>query len=247
MTVKDEALRLAAEGMSVRDISRTLGVPRATVGDWVQVSPGRTRGEIMDVSREREEKAVALFKDGQSARQIGTELSISHMQVTRLLRRAGVMLCLIVVASFGAPVAHARGYDSAKRAVVADGNPFRCKAHHPSWGRLENECVVRVVYRKHPRLLREALLVVPCESGWNNLDGPAWGIFQFIGSTARSWSAFLWTRYASYRVQMRRYSYDVRRMFQHPVWSSRASLGLRLSAGRWSGPWYPSQYCHHLR
>lgn len=143
-------------------------------------------------------------------------------------------------------LADAHHYDAKKRARYADGNPFRCKPHTHSWGRLENECVVRVVYRKYPQLLRDALKVVPCESGWNNLDGPAWGIFQFIGPTARSWSGYLWKHYASYRVQMRRYGYDVKRMFQHPVWSSRASLALRLSAGRWSGPWYPSRPCHGL-
>lgn len=34
--MRDEALRLKAEGMSVRQISVRLGVPRATVGDWVK-------------------------------------------------------------------------------------------------------------------------------------------------------------------------------------------------------------------
>lgn len=187
MTAKDEALRLAREGLSVRDISRTLGVPRATVGDWVQVSPGRTRGEIMDVSREREEKAVALFKDGQSARQIGTELSISHMQVTRLLRRAGVMLCLLVVASFGAPPAQA--HLSVENLVsIARGSAWGCDFDHDgAYGPKQNRCVVRVVFKREPWVGAQAERIISCESGWDEqqVTPPysASGLAQFLPST----------------------------------------------------------------
>jgi hypothetical protein len=168
--------------------------------------------------------------------------------LTVLYRHSRLAICLLAIALLTTMIgrADAASYDPAHQAQKADGNPFRCKQHRPTWARLQNECVVRVVYRKHPRLLREALQVVPCESGWNNLDGPANGIFQFIDSTATSWSPYLWKHYRSYRVQLRRYHYDVLRLFQHPVWSSRASLGLRLSAGRWSGPWLASQPCHGL-
>lgn len=166
-----------------------------------------------------------------------------------LTRHRRVAICLLAIAMLLTMVgrAPAKGYDPAHAAKRADGNPFRCKQHARVWTRLSNECVVRVVYRKHPRLLREVLEVIPCESGWNNYDGPAWGLTQFIQSTARTWSQFLWDHYKSYRIQMRRYGYDLKRMFQHPVWNARASLSLRLSAKRWSGPWLASKACHGLR
>lgn len=93
MTQRDDALEMRQRGCSVRDIAESLGVPRSTVQDWTRPSsPTRTADEIMDVSKEREARAVSLFTtDGLSARAIGVELGISHMQVTRLLRRAGVL------------------------------------------------------------------------------------------------------------------------------------------------------------
>ncbi len=91
MGVKEDAIRMHQTGLSIREIAERLGQPRTTVHGWVQTTPRRSLSDIQDESKAREEMAVAMHEDGMSAGQIAHELGISKMQVTRLLRRAGVM------------------------------------------------------------------------------------------------------------------------------------------------------------
>jgi hypothetical protein len=132
--------------------------------------------------------------------------------------------------------AEAQHFHSFKQVVRhAGSDPFGCDIGHKGmWGRGQLRCVVWVVNRRNPRLRRETELVIPCESGWDyrQVTPPygAAGLGQFLPGTWRSLP---------------------RRISRHsvfsPVWNVRGIRYLRLSAGRWSGPWLASRPCHHLR
>lgn len=159
-----------------------------------------------------------------------------------------VLVMAAAAAFFMVPNAHAARHVTAEAiARHAHGDPYQCDVdHNGRWWIRQNACVILVVWRRHPRLRDEALIVAPCESGMLNETGPAMGLFQFIRPTWR------WVARELARMYPRSFPAFVRRhglwaAARHPVWNARGALYLRLSAGRWSGPWYPSRPCHHLR
>lgn len=102
---------------------------------------------------------------------------------------------------------------SSQLARRAHGNPFRCNLHHDQYTQVENKCVVRVVFRRHPQTLIQAMRIVGCESNWDEYDvnssSQASGLAQFLPSTWRN----LPRRISRHRVF-------------HPVWNIRGMFYL---------------------
>jgi transposase len=104
--VRDEAQRLRAEGLSVRQIAERLGVARATVGDWVKqrkVCPDcggemggkahrrgfeRCRACCDRMYRERLDRWIAMRREGMTNAEIAAAEGASANTVASLFKRA---------------------------------------------------------------------------------------------------------------------------------------------------------------
>lgn len=70
----------------------------------------------------------------------------------------------------------------------AKGDPWRCDIDRDGrYGPKQNQCIVRVVFRREPRVAREAAQIISCESRWDefakNRSSTASGLAQFLRST----------------------------------------------------------------
>lgn len=144
--------------------------------------------------------------------------------MTKSITVAAVLLAAVV------PSADARHWTANSIIRHAHGNPYRCDVARPGvWSVAQNRCVIFTVFRKR-WLAKQADRVAFCESRWDNNDGPAVGLFQFLPST---WA---WTPYRTKNPR-------------NPIWNARAARWLHDLIHGWSSPggWAASESCHGYR
>jgi muramidase (phage lysozyme) len=130
------------------------------------------------------------------------------------MRTLRITLAVIATALTVPAVADAQSVASLVR--HAGGNPFACNMGSRAWSVAENKCVATLVFG--PRIRRQAMRIIRCESNWNERDvngsSGASGLGQFLRST--------------WRNLPRRFS---RHSVFHPVWNLRGMRYLRMHDG----------------
>lgn len=133
---------------------------------------------------------------------------------------AGWVVAFAASLVVGGAEAHAARWTVPKLVAHADGYASRCKVA-PHWGPKQNQCAALVVFKREPRLGREAVRIARCETGgtWDErvvARAGYLGLGQFAPGT--------WRRLPSWISRHSPFS---------PPWAFRGMRYLRLGDGDW--------------
>lgn len=90
--------------LSTREVANLTGIGRQSVHDWVKdAGISRTRNASREYGRSVQERAVDLYNQGLSSRQVAEAVGASRTSVSRWIHSAGVMRSGSVATSMGNP------------------------------------------------------------------------------------------------------------------------------------------------